>query len=102
MCFFTFRINSMFHLLSTGEPDINRNMSRGNSEYDLRDENQVKEYLKNVLVEYQFSCFKEKDPTGMGFSQFSWFYRIFWSGLRLLIRNNDCYETKERGFGNLL
>lgn len=39
-------------------------MSRGNSEYDLRDENQVKEYLKNVLVEYQFSCFKEKDPTG--------------------------------------
>lgn len=41
-------------------------MSRGNSEYDLRDENQVKEYLKNVLVEYQFSCFKEKDPTGLG------------------------------------
>lgn len=40
-------------------------MSRGNSEYDLRDEKQVKEYLKNVLVEYQFSCFKERDPTGL-------------------------------------
>lgn len=45
-------------------------MSRGNSEYDLRDENQVKEYLKNVLVEYQFSCFKEKDPTGFALNLF--------------------------------
>lgn len=45
-------------------------MSRGNSEYDLRDENQVKEYLKNVLVEYQFSCFKEKDPTGLALNLF--------------------------------
>ncbi|XP_062583099.1 cytochrome c oxidase assembly factor 7-like [Saccostrea cucullata] len=39
-------------------------MSRGNSEYDLRDANQVKEYLQNVLIEYQYSCFKEEDPTG--------------------------------------
>lgn len=46
-------------------------MSRGNSEYDLRDENQVKEYLKNVLVEYQFSCFKEKDPTGLALNLFN-------------------------------
>lgn len=56
-------------------------MSRGNSEYDLRDEKQVKEYLKNVLVEYQFSCFKERDPTGLELN--------FFGNVWLILLNNS-------------
>lgn len=32
--------------------------------YDLRDEEQVKEYLDNIEVEYTFHCFGEKSPDG--------------------------------------
>ena len=32
--------------------------------YDLRDEEQVKEYLKNLGTEYRFQCYKEHIPAG--------------------------------------
>lgn len=32
--------------------------------YDLKDEDQVKEYLKNVNIEYQFQCYHEKRHDG--------------------------------------
>ncbi|KAK7501403.1 hypothetical protein BaRGS_00007207 [Batillaria attramentaria] len=32
--------------------------------YDLKDEEQAKEYLKNVGIEYRFQCYQEKNPEG--------------------------------------
>lgn len=31
---------------------------------NFQDENEVKEYLNNLEVEYSFQCHKEKDPEG--------------------------------------
>ncbi|KAK7099961.1 cytochrome c oxidase assembly factor 7 homolog [Littorina saxatilis] len=33
-------------------------------QYDLKDENQAKEYLKNVGIEYRYQCYQEKNPEG--------------------------------------
>ncbi|XP_076625916.1 cytochrome c oxidase assembly factor 7 isoform X2 [Colletes latitarsis] len=30
--------------------------------YNLKDANEVKEYLKNLYIEYQFGCYNEKNP----------------------------------------
>lgn len=35
--------------------------------YNLKDEEEVKEYLKNLHIEYQFGCHSEKRPEGMWF-----------------------------------
>jgi hypothetical protein len=35
--------------------------------YDLRDEEQVKEYLDNIEIEYTFHCFGEKAPDGKSY-----------------------------------
>ncbi|XP_074643373.1 cytochrome c oxidase assembly factor 7-like [Tubulanus polymorphus] len=32
--------------------------------YDLKDEKQAKEYLKNLGIEYRYQCFEEKNPEG--------------------------------------
>lgn len=32
--------------------------------YDLKKEEDVKEYLKNLHIEYQFGCYSEKKPEG--------------------------------------
>jgi len=32
--------------------------------YNLKDEEEVKEYLKNLHIEYQFGCYNEKNPEG--------------------------------------
>lgn len=32
--------------------------------YDLKNEEDVKEYLKNLHIEYQFGCYSEKKPEG--------------------------------------
>ena len=32
--------------------------------YDLKDEEQVKEYLKNIGIEYRYQCYQEKNPEG--------------------------------------
>ena len=32
--------------------------------YDLKDEEQAKEYLENIGVEYRFQCYHEKNPEG--------------------------------------
>lgn len=36
----------------------------GTMAYDLRKEEDVKEYLKNLHIEYQFGCHSEKKPEG--------------------------------------
>lgn len=33
--------------------------------YNLKDADDVKEYLKNLHIEYQFGCLSEKNPEGM-------------------------------------
>lgn len=30
--------------------------------YDFKNEDDVKEYIKNLGIEYRFGCFSEKDP----------------------------------------
>lgn len=32
--------------------------------YDLKSEEDVKQYLKNLGTEYRFGCFSEKNPEG--------------------------------------
>lgn len=32
--------------------------------YDLKNGDEVEEYLKNLLIEYQFGCLSEKKPEG--------------------------------------
>lgn len=32
--------------------------------YNLKDVDEVKEYLKNLHIEYQFGCLNEKRPDG--------------------------------------
>lgn len=32
--------------------------------YNLKKEEEVKEYLKNLHIEYQFGCYSEKNPEG--------------------------------------
>lgn len=33
--------------------------------YDLRDEKQAKEYLKNIGIEFRFQCYSEKSAEGI-------------------------------------
>lgn len=33
--------------------------------YDFKKEEDVKEYIKNLGIEYRFGCFSEKDPQSM-------------------------------------
>lgn len=33
--------------------------------YDFKKEEDVKEYIKNLGIEYRFGCFNEKDPQSM-------------------------------------
>ena len=35
---------------------------------NFEDENEVKQFLDNIGVEYSFQCYKEKDPEGMNLS----------------------------------
>lgn len=32
--------------------------------YDLKSEGEVKEYIKNLGIEYRFGCYSEKKPDG--------------------------------------
>ena len=32
--------------------------------YDLKDEEQAKEYLEKIGIEYRFQCYHEKNPEG--------------------------------------
>ncbi len=32
--------------------------------YDLKNEEEAREYLKNVNIEYSFQCYEEKSPEG--------------------------------------
>ena len=34
---------------------------------DLKDEEEVKDYLERLGIEYRFGCYYEKDPKGNGF-----------------------------------
>lgn len=43
--------------------------------YDLKNEDDVKEYLKNLLIEYNFGCFSEKKGDG---KLISTFVMAFW------------------------
>jgi len=36
--------------------------------YDFKKEDDVKEYIKNVGIEYRFGCFSEKDPQSILFN----------------------------------
>lgn len=32
--------------------------------FDLKDENEVKDYIEKLGVEYRFGCYSEKNPEG--------------------------------------
>lgn len=37
---------------------------------NFEDENEVKQFLDNLGVEYSYQCYKDKDPEGKGFCLF--------------------------------
>lgn len=37
--------------------------------YNLTDKEQVKEFLKKLLIEYSFGCYSEKNPEGKIFAK---------------------------------
>jgi len=42
--------------------------------YDFKKDEDVKEYIKNLGIEYRFGCFSEKDPQ----SKFrNWYFILF-------------------------
>lgn len=41
---------------------------------NFQDENEVKEYLDNIGIEYRFGCYSEKKPDGKCIASFSFFF----------------------------
>lgn len=35
--------------------------------FDFKNDDEVKQYLENIAVEYRFGCYTEKNPEGMYF-----------------------------------
>lgn len=52
--------------------------------YDLKNEEDVKEYLKNLHIEYKFGCYSEKKPEG------KWKNKIY---LSITSRLNDRFAV---------
>ena len=46
--------------------------------YDFKDEGEVKEFIKNLGIEYRFGCYSEKKPEGTDITSLSKliFYKI--------------------------